>query len=425
MCGDGGLGFDARRAGLSSSLKEWTRFSAMTSATGSPDRSVPAPSRRWPARGEVWIVALYALTAAFVTWQELHLDHINNWRMARWSFYQLLHGADLYAAYPAQYYDLYQYSPTFALLVAPFALLPMWLGLLLFNTFNIAVFYYAVRRLLPDRLGLVALLLLYFEVVRTTQNTEINTLVTGLIVLAFLWLESGRLVRAAAAIAAGAAIKIFPLAAGALGLPHRWRWRFALALAAALALAILAPLLVTPAATLLQQYRWWVALEHSYGVLRLESLMALLNVVIPGSWPNWPVQLAGTALLLLPYLVRRADWGDPGFRRAMLYALLLYLILFNHQAESPTFIIAMTGVVAWYLAGPRRWYHHALMALSWVLVSLFSVILPARVLNACCRPYHYKTIPILLVWLVMLWELLAPRRAGVAPPGAAAGAPAH
>ena len=380
----------------------------MTATTTSGPPSGSAPSRRL-LPGEAWLIVLYALTAALVTWQQIHLDHINNFRMARWSFFQLLKGADLYAAYPAQYYDLYQYSPTFALLVAPFALPPMWLGLLLFNAFNIAVFYYAVRRFLPGRQGLIALLILYFEVLRSTQNLEINTLVVGLMILAFLWLESGRLMRAAAAICAGAAIKIFPLAAGALGLPHRWRIRFGLILAAGLALTILAPMVVTPASTLLQQYQWWHALETSYAPLRLESLMALLNLVVPGAWPNWPVQLAGTALLLLPYLVRRADWGDAGFRRAMLYLLLLYVILFNHQAESPTFIIAMTGVVAWYLTGPRRWYHHALLVLSWVLVSLFSEILTPSILKACCRPYHYKTIPILLVWLVMLWELLAPR----------------
>src|SRR5579859_1847571 len=181
--------------------------------------SVSAARRRWPARGEPWIVALYALTAAFVTWQQVHLDHINNWRMAYWSFHHLVSGADLYAAYPDKYYDLYQYSPTFALLMAPFAVLPMWLGLLLFNSANITVYYYAVRRLLPERLGLWALLILYFEVVRTTQNTEINTLITGLIILTFLWLERGRVLAPASAIAAGFVIKIFPLAAGALALP--------------------------------------------------------------------------------------------------------------------------------------------------------------------------------------------------------------
>ncbi|MFI5279901.1 MAG: glycosyltransferase family 87 protein, partial [Gemmatimonadales bacterium] len=176
----------------------------MPPATGSLERPGTAPGR-WPLRGEIWLVLLYALTAAFVTWQELHLDHVNNWRMARWSFFHLVQGANLYAAYPDKYYDLYQYSPTFALLVAPFAVPAMWLGLLSFNTVNIAVYYYAVRRLLPERLGLVALLILYFEVVRTTQNTEINTLITGLIILSFLWLEGGRLMRPAAAIAAGVA----------------------------------------------------------------------------------------------------------------------------------------------------------------------------------------------------------------------------
>jgi hypothetical protein len=99
------------------------------------------------------------------------------------------------------------------------------------------------------------------------------------------------------------------------------------------------------------------------------------------------------------------------------HSLLVYAVLFNHQAESPTFIIAMTGVVAWYLTVERRWYHHALMAASWILVSLFSEILSGAALNACCRPWHYKTIPIVLAWLVMLWELLAPRRPGGALPG--------
>jgi hypothetical protein len=391
-------------------------MTATTTAGPTPD---PAPSRSL-RRAEAGLIALYALLAAFVTWQEIHLGHINNFAMFRWSFFHLLEGVNLYAPHDAHYYDLYQYGPSFAFLMAPFALPPVWLGLLLFNALNVGVFFYAIRRLLPGPTGLVALALLFFEVLRATQNSETNALAAGLMVLAFLALERGRTARAAAAIAVGALIKIFPLAAAAFALPHRWRWRFALALGAALALLLLAPLLVTPAGMLVQQYRWWGALEHSYGPLRLESAMALLALLVPGDWPNWPVQLLGTALALLPFAVRRADWGDAGFRRAMLASLLVYVLLFNHQAESPTFIIAMTGIVAWYLTARRRWYHHALMAASWVLVSLFSEVLPADVLNACCRPWHYKTVPVLLAWLVMLWELLAPRRA--AAPAADAGA---
>jgi hypothetical protein len=394
----------------------------MTATTPAGPAAGSAPSRRL-LRGEPWLIALYALLAALVTWQQIHLGHINNFAMFRWSFFHLREGLSLYAPYAALYFDLYQYGPSFALFMAPFALPPVWLGLFLFNALNVAVFYYAVRRLLPGRTGLLALVLLFFEVLRATQNSETNALAAGLMVLAFLALERGQTQRAAAAIAVGALIKIFPLAAAALALPHRWRWRFGAALGACLALLLLAPLLVTPAGMLLQQYRWWGALEHSYGPLRLESVMALLALVVPGEWPNWPVQLLGTALVLLPFALRRADWDDAGFRRAMLYALLVYVLLFNHQAESPTFIIAMTGIVAWYLTARRRWYHHAVMAAAWLLVSLFSEILPASALIACCRPWHYKTVPVLIAWLVMLWELLAPVRAGTAADAGRGGTP--
>jgi hypothetical protein len=366
-------------------------------------------------RGESWLVALFALTAVFVTWQKLHLGHIDNFLIFRWSFFHLSEGVNLYAPYPSQYLSLFQYGPSFGVLIAPFALPPVWLGLLLFNSVNIAVFYYAVRRLLPGRTGLLALLLLFFEVLRTTQNTQNNTLLAGLMILAFFWLERDRLGSAAAAIALGASFKIFPLAAAALALPHRRRVRFGLLLAAALAALLLAPLLLTSVSTLLQQYRWWGGAEQGFGTRRLDSVMALFALFVPGAWPNWPVQAAGTALVLLPFLLRRADWADPLFRRGMLYSVLVYVVLFNHQAESPSFVIAMTGIVAWYLTGPRRWYHHTLMALAWVLVSLFSEILTARVLNVCCRPYHYKTIPVLFAWLVMQWELLAPHRPAAEP----------
>jgi len=392
-----------------------------------PDDRLDAATRaagRWPARGEIWLILAYALTAAFVTWQALHLGHIDNFLIFRWSFFHLSEGVNLYAPYPKLYFSLYQYGPSFGLLIAPFALPPVWLGLVLFNSLNITVFYIAVRRLLPGRLGLVALVLLYFEVLRTAQNAQNNALLAGLMILGFLWLERDRLGRAAAAIALGASFKIFPLAAAALALPHRRRMRFGLFLAAALAALLLAPLLLTSASTLLQQYRWWGEAEQGFGTRRLDSVMALFALVVPGTWPNWPVQAAGTALVLLPFLLRRADWGDPIFRRGMLYSVLVYVVLFNHQAESPSFVIAMTGVVAWYLTVERRWYHHAVMAASWVLVSLFSEILSGDALNACCRPWHYKTIPILLAWLVMQWELLAPRRPGGALPGRAGDAPA-
>ncbi len=374
--------------------------------------------RRWPKRAEWALLFLYAATTVFVAWQETHLDHIDVFRTFRGGWEHLRAGVNAYAAYPP--IDFFKYSPTFALLMAPFAAVPLWLGVLLFDAVNVGLFWYAVRRLLPDVRGLAALALLYFEVLRTTQNSQVNALLAALMVLTFLALEAGRPVRAAAALALGTLIKVFPLAAAALALPHRWRVRFFIILGAAFAVLLAAPLLVTPPAALLQQYRWWTALMGSDAAnSRLDSVMALLALVVPGAWPNWPVQLAGTALVLLPLALHPDRWGDAGFRRRMLASLLVYVILFNHRTESPTFVVGMTGVVLWYLDGPRRWYHHALMAAAWVGVSLTSEVLPVSVLNVCCRPYHYKAIPLLIAWLVMLWELLAPSAAARAAAPAA------
>jgi len=48
-----------------------------------------------------------------------------------------MEGKDLYAPYPNEYWDLYKYSPTFALLMAPLALLPTLAGLAGWNLLNV------------------------------------------------------------------------------------------------------------------------------------------------------------------------------------------------------------------------------------------------------------------------------------------------
>jgi len=382
--------------------------------SGPQPSRIPAPPWRGLARAEWAMLALYAATTAFVAWQQLHLGHVNNFLTFRGGWVHLRSGENAYAAYPPL--DYFKYSPTFALLMGPFAILPLWLGVLLFDAANVFLLYWAVRRLLPGSRGLVALALLYFEVLRTTQNTQINAALTALMVLTFLAIERERQVRGALALALGTLIKVFPLAAAACAIAHRRRARFFLVFGATLVALLLVPLVVTGPTALLQQYRWWTGLMASdVANSRLDSVMALLNLVVPGRWPNWPVQAAGTLLVLLPLAVRRDRWDDPSFRRRMLASLLAYVILFNHRTESPTFVVGMTGVVLWYLDGPRHWYHHAVMAFALVGVSLSSEVLPAGVLDVCCRPYHYKIVPILLAWLVMLWELLAPGRRPAAP----------
>src|SRR5207244_991008 len=110
----------------------------------------------------------------------------------------------------------------------------------------------------------------------------------------------GRQLGAALWIALGTFIKLFPLAGVTLALFHPRRWRFAVILAGlAVALAAL-PLVVVSPDVLAAQYRSWRAIEAADTLNRGYSLMQYLYMWFGADWPHWPVQLAGTALLVAP-----------------------------------------------------------------------------------------------------------------------------
>ena len=54
----------------------------------------------------------------------------NNFLIFRGVFWHTWQQTSLYAAYPAEYFDVNHYGPLFSLIIAPFALLPHWVGLL-------------------------------------------------------------------------------------------------------------------------------------------------------------------------------------------------------------------------------------------------------------------------------------------------------
>ena len=95
-----------------------------------------------------WIVSLYLLLAVAVSIHKYMLPaHIvdgtdieatqyNNYVIFERSGGHLLAGDDLYRTYPDEHWDLFKYSPTFALCAVPLNWLPDWLGLSLWNVAN-------------------------------------------------------------------------------------------------------------------------------------------------------------------------------------------------------------------------------------------------------------------------------------------------
>ena len=376
-----------------------------------------------------WLLGLYITSAALVTVQQAVVKRSNNFTIFRSATVNLLAGRDLYAAHPEQHFDYYKYSPTFALLFAPLAHLPFALAFFCWSLLNALLLWYALDRLLPERPATLALALLYLEVLFAMQYGQSNSLVTALMILAFLACERRRQLEAATEIAVGASIKLFPLALLPVAVFHPRRFRFGLIfLGAAAGLAAL-PLLAVPAQELLAQYRSWRAIEAADTLNRGYAITQYLHMWLGADWPNWPVQLAGTAVLLLPLGLGRARWSDAAFRRLFLCSLLVYVVLFNHQSERATFIIAYTGIVVWYASfGPDR-LRTAILALTLFVMALHDVdIVPRWVKAEILIPWRVKGIPCLVAWLAMQGELLVTalrsESAGSPRAGTASGPPA-
>ena len=91
---------------------------------------------------------LLVLVTTAITIQNLLLPHTfifagkaysqyNNYIIFAQSFSNLWNGENMYIRHPDVYADLYKYSPTFALVMAPFRALPVWAGLWFWNVSGI------------------------------------------------------------------------------------------------------------------------------------------------------------------------------------------------------------------------------------------------------------------------------------------------
>ena len=80
----------------------------------------------------------------------------------------------MYAPFIAEQWDLFRYSPTFALLFAPFALLPYALGAILWNVLNAAGLFWAVESLpaLDERRKMLALWFIFLAMLTSIENVR-------------------------------------------------------------------------------------------------------------------------------------------------------------------------------------------------------------------------------------------------------------
>ena len=340
-----------------------------------------------------------------------YIDY-NNFRIFKFSFYHLVQGRDIYQLFPDDHWDLYKYSPAFALWFGLLSWMPDVIGLVLWNLIN-ALCLYAGVRLLP---GLSAqkkswiLLFCVLEMLLSIQNTQSNGLMAGLVVLAFALAERRRYILSTLCIVFSFYIKIYGALAFVFYLFYPGKLKLmGWSLFWMVFFAVL-PLAVVSGSQLLFLYKSWLHLlqddrSASIGL----SVMGLMETWFKTDISKNVVALAGMALFLLPLIhVRR--YGDLPFRLLYLASALIWMVIFNHKAESPTYIIVMSGIGIWYFSQAPDPVNRVLLILAFLLISMsVSDLVPAPVRNGFIRPYGIKAVMGIVIWCRIVYQQLTLR----------------
>lgn len=373
------------------------------------------------ARADVQLAAYLLLTAA-VTLQQYFLPlksfengpavytEYNNYVIFKRSFFHLLEGRNLYAAFPAEQWDLFKYSPTFALFMGLLAALPDWLGLFCWNLLNSLLLLTGLRHLtgLTPRARQALGWFVLLELVTSLQNSQSNGLILGLLVWAFVFLERRNLAAATLLVLLSAFVKIFGAVAFLLFLLYPRQGRaFGYGVLWTVALVAL-PLLVVSAPDLAAQYQNWLALLRSdHSASAGLSMMGWLNSWF-GLHPNKTALVAvGLVLLVLP-LLRRELHDSYRYRLWMLASMLIWMVIFNHRAESPTFIIAMGGVGLWFFSQKSTPLNAWLVGLAFMFTSLSPTdVFPTFLRETLVYPFTLKAVFCIAVWAKLQVDLFA------------------
>lgn len=367
------------------------------------------------------VIFVFILAAAGITLQTYFAGHgqytrYNNFVIFERSYGHLIHNQNLYIFYPSEYYDLFKYSPSFAFLMGPFYLLPAFAGLLLFNLLNAGIFIVAVRRLkFPETSLRYLFLYVLLEACISITSAQTNLLMAGLVILAFTFLEEEKPSAAALCIVLSFFIKLFGIVALVLWILYPKKIKFLLYTLLWIVVIAALPLLVTSKNDLLFQYQQWAALlrsDHdvSYGA----SIMGLLH-----SWFNISVSkmgalVAGGILLLLPFS-KITKYHIYTFRLQMLASILMWMVIFNHKAESPTYIIALAGVAVWYFSMQPVKINQILLWCCLIFTSCSStdLITPGWINNQFIVPYAIKAVFCSLIWFKLLGDLMFTKSPGL------------
>ena len=345
---------------------------------------------------------------------KLHRSH-NNFLIFKGVYWHTVNGTSLYAAYPSEYSDVNHYGPLFSLIIAPFALLPEWAGMLLWLLFLsgwlfAAIYWSGLRKSQQVYIywfcGFTLLTALFMQ--------QCNIAIAAIILSSFFLIEKEHEGWAAFFIVLGTLVKLYGIVGLAFFLFSRHKLRLTLWLAVWSVILFLAPMAISSPDYIIGQYHEWFTClveKNTHNLNSFAQNISLLGFVRRttghADYSDLWLIIPGMALFALPYL-RFSQYKNLAFRETILASVLLFVILFSTGSEASGYVIALLGVCIWYTAAPwkRGKWAIALMVFVFILSGMGNCdLIPKTIRHDYIQTYALRALPISIVWLWLCYEL--------------------
>ncbi|WP_315516806.1 glycosyltransferase family 87 protein [Hoylesella shahii] len=360
----------------------------------------------------LWLWLALSVLAALLKYNRTD----NNYRIFRGVFWHTVQGTSLYESYPAEYFDVNHYGPFFSLVIAPFALMPIPLGLVFWCIALSLTLYFAVTRSTFSSWQQMFVLWFCSETLLTSLfMQQFNIAIAAIIIASYALIEKERDFWAACLIVLGTFVKLYGIVGLAFFFFSRHKGKFVLSLLFWGVVLFVAPMIISSPAYVVGQYHaWYVCLMEKNGenlasvAQNISALGMVRRVLGNPQYSDLLILAPALVLFALPYL-RFKEWRNEGFRLTLLASVLLFTVLFSTGSESSSYIIALSGVCVWYFAAP--WQRGK--ADIWLLVFVFllssmgsSDLYPRTIKREYIQAYSLKALPCLIVWLKLCWEMM-------------------
>ncbi|WP_443946831.1 glycosyltransferase family 87 protein [Pedobacter sp. AW1-32] len=357
-----------------------------------------------------FVLSLWILVTLIFVVDSWMTSRLNNYLIFENTFRNLIHQRSFYDAYPQFHDDVNHYGPVFSVLMMPFAILPNWLGLLMWNLFN-CIFLYKAIQTLPMKeehklmIGYIAIPCL----IESMLNQQFNAGAGALMILSFTLLYKNRGFWSAFCLVFGTFVKLYGVVGIVFIFFSKNKKQYIIWCLVWAIILFVAPMIFASPSFVAHSYLDWKAslieknLSNIFGESTDISIMGFLRRLFhTQDISNFFFLIFGSVLFMLPF-INPSQFSKKRFQLFVLSSALLFPVLFSTGSEDCTYIIAIPAVGIWFCLEPN--------------LKLKQVLLPILLLITCDFPRLFflplaklypitltmLSLPYFLVWLRVLY----------------------